>query len=242
MIHDSHDWGRDTQICCDLLRSQNGTIGSLSPYHHTPNHRQSVPIFFSNPDFLWSNDFAVPRFGQGGFRKCLERVYEEVTGRELEEVKQFGKPFKETYAFAERRLEELAKSYGGSLCNFSGNVRGTVSGNINGNASAGAGSNDMAVTRKTVFAVGDNIASDITGANHWGWRSILVRTGVFKDGPGNSTTDNTNANPFALRPDHHIPPDFLKLPTFNESLLEPTVLCDDIGEAVEHIIRHESLA
>lgn len=28
--------------------------------------------------------------------------------------------------------------------------------------------------------VGDNPASDIAGANNYGWRSILVRTGVFR--------------------------------------------------------------
>ena len=28
--------------------------------------------------------------------------------------------------------------------------------------------------------VGDNPASDIAGANNFGWQSILVRTGVFK--------------------------------------------------------------
>ncbi|CAN6628605.1 hypothetical protein TRVA0_011S03202 [Trichomonascus vanleenenianus] len=33
----------------------------------------------------------------------------------------------------------------------------------------------------TVYMVGDNPASDIMGANSFGWRSMLVRTGVFKD-------------------------------------------------------------
>lgn len=32
-----------------------------------------------------------------------------------------------------------------------------------------------------VFMVGDNPASDILGANRFGWKSLLVRTGVFKD-------------------------------------------------------------
>lgn len=33
----------------------------------------------------------------------------------------------------------------------------------------------------TVYMVGDNPASDILGANRYGWKSMLVRTGVFKD-------------------------------------------------------------
>jgi ribonucleotide monophosphatase NagD (HAD superfamily) len=82
-----------------------------------------------------------------------------------------------------------------------------------------------------IFGVGDNIASDITGANHYGWKSVLVRSGVFKD---EGLEDR-----YALKPNHHIPKDFMELPTFAPSQLEPTILCDDIGEAVEHILRHE---
>jgi FMN phosphatase YigB (HAD superfamily) len=91
-----------------------------------------------------------------------------------------------------------------------------------------------------VYAVGDNIASDIAGANHRGWRSILVRTGVFKD--DNNGADVAQGSRFAMRPQHHIPPDFLKLASFDVApLLEPTVLCDDIGEAVDYILLQESL-
>ncbi|KAI9272692.1 HAD-like domain-containing protein [Phascolomyces articulosus] len=36
-----------------------------------------------------------------------------------------------------------------------------------------------------IYAVGDNPAADIKGANNYGWTSVLVRTGVFQE-PGNS--------------------------------------------------------
>ncbi|ORY92158.1 HAD hydrolase [Syncephalastrum racemosum] len=39
--------------------------------------------------------------------------------------------------------------------------------------------------RPRVYAVGDNPAADIRGANDYGWNSILVRTGVFRES-GNS--------------------------------------------------------
>lgn len=51
---------------------------------------------------------------------------------------------------------------------------------------------DRVITRqlgykpKRVYMVGDNPAADIKGANEYGWSSILVRTGVFRDS-GNST-------------------------------------------------------
>lgn len=38
---------------------------------------------------------------------------------------------------------------------------------------------------RRVYAVGDNPAADIQGANGYGWTSVLVRTGVFT-GKGNS--------------------------------------------------------
>ncbi|KAG2177288.1 hypothetical protein INT43_007945 [Umbelopsis isabellina] len=41
------------------------------------------------------------------------------------------------------------------------------------------------VKLQRVFAVGDNPAADIAGANAYGWTSVLVKTGIF-DGKGNS--------------------------------------------------------
>jgi len=40
--------------------------------------------------------------------------------------------------------------------------------------------------RRRVYAIGDNPAADIQGANGYGWTSVLVRTGVFT-GKGNSS-------------------------------------------------------
>lgn len=39
---------------------------------------------------------------------------------------------------------------------------------------------------RNVYAIGDNPAADIQGANGYGWNSMLVRTGVFT-GKGNSS-------------------------------------------------------
>ena len=204
VLYESLDWGRDIQICCDILRSQNGVLGSLAPFQHTPHFSQEIPVYFSAPDFIWSNDFPVNRFGQGAFRRCMESAYQELTGHPLKVI-QCGKPMPFTYDFAEQTLDQLARKMGGGL------------------RAHGA--------RKMVYAVGDNLASDITGANHYGWKSILVRSGVFKD--------DGSADQYQLKPNHHIPKDLVELPTFHPSHLEPTILCDDIGEAVERILRSE---
>ncbi|KAI9031695.1 HAD-like domain-containing protein [Phycomyces nitens] len=67
----------------------------------------------------------------------------------------FGKPHGTTYAYAEHVIKNLAPG----------------------------GCSDESKPR--VYAVGDNPAADIKGANAYGWTSILVRTGVFTE-PGNS--------------------------------------------------------
>lgn len=46
-------------------------------------------------------------------------------------------------------------------------------------------SHNKSTSPRTVYAVGDNPAADIQGANGYGWTSVLVRTGVFT-GKGNS--------------------------------------------------------
>ena len=64
VFHDSQDWGRDLQILSDVLL-ENGA---------SPGERAQLPLFFSNPDFLWSNDFPEPRYGQGAFKEHLKHI------------------------------------------------------------------------------------------------------------------------------------------------------------------------
>jgi HAD superfamily hydrolase (TIGR01456 family) len=104
MFYDSTDWGHDLQIMCDVLRSDNGKIGTLSK---NPKH-QSVPLYFSNSDFVWSNDYPINRFAQGAFRLALETIYKKITGHKLVYTK-FGKPEKPTYEYASRILQEQSK-------------------------------------------------------------------------------------------------------------------------------------
>ncbi|KAK9468352.1 HAD-like domain-containing protein [Lipomyces arxii] len=113
---------------------------------------QTMPIYFSNNDLLWANEHKFARFGQGAFRSSLEKVFEDYTARKLRSVI-IGKPFIFTYEYAHKVLDEFrASRYG-----YAGHV-------------------------KRVYMVGDNPASDIRGGNDYGWHSILVRTGVYKDG------------------------------------------------------------
>ncbi|KAF9112028.1 hypothetical protein BGX27_004113 [Mortierella sp. AM989] len=152
VFHDSVDWGRDLQLCLDALASKGGALGTIKDSADLHSTTQSVPIYFSNPDIVWSNEYPVPRFGQGTFKICLEKIYKAMTNQELVYTT-FGKPMSNTYKYADTLLNMLAPLPIGP----------------NGQP-----------TKRTVYAIGDNPYSDIAGANAHGWDSVLVRTGVFR--------------------------------------------------------------
>ena len=58
-VMDPMNWRRELQIMCDILRSD-GIPGNLVD-------EQEVPLFLSCPDFEYSGEFHVPRFGAGTF-------------------------------------------------------------------------------------------------------------------------------------------------------------------------------
>jgi HAD superfamily hydrolase (TIGR01456 family) len=97
-------WGRELQICCDVLRS-NGVPGQLVD-------KQVVPLYNACADFEYATQFPVPRFGAGAFNRALMHLYHGVTGRDLQHV-QFGKPHGAQYEFAELQIQQLAKEWGG---------------------------------------------------------------------------------------------------------------------------------
>ncbi|KAI3654241.1 hypothetical protein MP228_000960 [Amoeboaphelidium protococcarum] len=198
VCHDSRDWGLDVQVACDVLRSEDGYLGTLSPSHHQPDFRQSVPLYFSNPDFTWANDFSVPRFAQGAFRLSMERLYYELTGHNLVVAAEYGKPFKAMYDYAKQQFREQA---GGQS------------------------------TIERVYGIGDNVSSDIVGANQAGWQSVLVKTGVWQEDQG-----------FQSPRKYHLPSSITKHNSKDrlQELITPKLIVEDVKEAIEKILEIES--
>jgi HAD superfamily hydrolase (TIGR01456 family) len=172
VFNDPRDWALDTQIILDLLLSHQGYLGTYSEKNgdeKLPNkgwQQDGQPaLFFSNPDLFWAAGYHMPRLGQGGFRAALEGVWRDVTdGAAPLRRKVIGKPYKETYAFAERVLREHRAEL---LERDSG---------------------EEVPKLERVFMVGDNPESDIRGANEFvspegtEWCSVLVETGVHRRG------------------------------------------------------------
>lgn len=96
-----------------------------------------------------------------------------MTGRQLAYT-MFGKPQPVTYEFADLSLERQAASAAAAA------------------AAAETGAQGASQTARTplkrrVYMIGDNPASDISGAAGYGWESVLVRTGVWSDAQGDPT-------------------------------------------------------
>ncbi|KAI9700900.1 MAG: hypothetical protein M1820_006661 [Bogoriella megaspora] len=172
VFNDPRDWALDAQIIMDCLLSRQGIMGTLSEKNgdrglSNRGYLQDgqPPLFYCNPDLWWAAKYHLPRLGQGGFREAMEGLWAAVTGgpREGVELKKtvIGKPFQETYEFAENRLEEHRVDL------FGEKAKGGLT---------------------KVYMIGDNPESDIRGANTYKspsgsqWESILVRTGVFNGG------------------------------------------------------------
>ncbi|KAI9802971.1 MAG: hypothetical protein M1825_002204 [Sarcosagium campestre] len=150
---DSRDWAGDQQIILDLLMSKRGRLGTVSP-----TFDEGPPVFFSHNDVVWSTSHELTRIGMGALRASLEAMFKAVTGKELRTTA-FGKPQSGTFHFATRLLQQWRKD-----------------------------THAIDKPPDTVYFVGDTPESDIRGANDFDleadnhWFSILVRTGVFKDG------------------------------------------------------------
>ncbi|KAH6686922.1 HAD-superfamily subfamily IIA hydrolase [Plectosphaerella plurivora] len=170
VFNDPRDWALDIQIIMDLLLSRQGIMGTYSSKNGNadlPNggwqQDGQPPLIFSNADLFWSTTYHQPRFGQGAFQAAIGGIWSQVTGgRELQKTV-YGKPFAETYKYAERVLNTHRAQLLGS-----------------------GGNGGKALTPlKTVYMVGDNPESDIRGANEYeskqgtDWTSVLVRTGVW---------------------------------------------------------------
>jgi HAD superfamily hydrolase (TIGR01456 family) len=152
---DSRDWAGDQQIILDLCMSKNGRLGTRSE-----TLDEGPPVFFSHNDVIWATNHNFSRIGMGALRASLEAMFKTITGKELKTIA-FGKPQLGTFQFATRLLQQWRKDTHG-----------------------------IDSPPDTVYFVGDTPESDIRGTNDFdesgeagnSWYSILVRTGVFREG------------------------------------------------------------
>eukprot|EP00092_Neocalanus_flemingeri_P084066 GFUD01105576.1.p1 GENE.GFUD01105576.1~~GFUD01105576.1.p1 ORF type:complete len:393 (+),score=141.71 GFUD01105576.1:122-1300(+) len=95
-----------------------------------------LPILACNMDLQWMAEAVMPRLGHGAFLLCLENLYKKVTGRDMIYTALIGKPSEITYRHGEHVLQQQALHTVG-----------------------------LPHPVKTIYCVGDNICTDIFGAN-----------------------------------------------------------------------------
>ena len=173
VFNDTREANSDIQLIMDLLNSQNGVVGTSRVLKEVKDRQEpSIPIIFSNNDFVWATDYNLPRFGQGALRIITEALYKEanqLSSKENLKSILMGKPFAIQYDFAHHVLIDwrdkilLKRTHDTQQYLPPLNTKPELS------------------PFNNVYMVGDNPASDIAGANINGWDSLLVRTGVYKD-------------------------------------------------------------
>lgn len=112
--------------------------------------QQTIPYYQCADDLLWATEAELPRLGGGAMREMLSAVMRSVTGENLHAI-MYGKPRCVAYAYAERQLKYYAEKIGWDSANM-----------------------------KSIFMVGDNLETDILGANAMGglWTSVHVLSGI----------------------------------------------------------------
>jgi len=163
-------FGQALEFCVDFLLSTN-------PFNIELEDQQPY-IIFANPDLLWRAEFPRSRLGLGAFKTALRAVYHErlqalglsgseISHREENRWIQLGKPMPNQYHFAERKMDQVLQSQ----------------------SPRGAGKTCI----DHFYMIGDNHATDIAGSTACNkiamsdptkrnWQSVLVRTGVWKNG------------------------------------------------------------
>ncbi|GMM32421.1 hypothetical protein DAMA08_051660 [Martiniozyma asiatica (nom. inval.)] len=114
VINDPRDMGSELQIVLDTLISKNGFLGTRRQLPLKNGDAPSIPIIWSNIDFLWSAGYSLPRFGQGAFRTAVRSIYKQLTGIELID-ECWGKPFTKAYNYAHRALSAEAQRIGSTI-------------------------------------------------------------------------------------------------------------------------------
>ncbi|NXY34957.1 HDHD5 hydrolase, partial [Pomatorhinus ruficollis] len=94
-----------------------------------------IPVLACNMDLMWVAEAQSPRFGHGTFMVCLENIYKKITGKDLKYEALMGKPSRLTYQYAEHLIRAQALQ------------------------------RSWEQPIQTLYAVGDNLMTDVYGAN-----------------------------------------------------------------------------
>ncbi|XP_066996972.2 haloacid dehalogenase-like hydrolase domain-containing 5 [Anabrus simplex] len=188
-----------------------------------------IPVLACNMDLQWMSEACMPRFGHGAFLLCLETLYKKITGLNLIYTALIGKPSEITYHHAHRMVLAHAQDIG------------------------------IFNSLKRLYAIGDNVYTDVFGANLYN-QYLSKRDGRRVTRQQQSIEDLLGANPhywdhaaescFSIlvetgvySPERnewltdHSPRDFLPV---EEKLREPKYIVENVSKAIDLVFREEN--
>ena len=201
----SHDAFNDIQVILDLLQSNQGVISPDILDNRNIYNRAQSIPLYMASDELFYPGPTAPRLGGGAFREMLCTVYSCATGT-LPHIIQYGKPRSISYKYAERQMEDITKRYFG-----------------------------WKNAPNHIIMIGDNIETDIVGANALGkpWISCHI-TGL-------QTKINTNSPYFigTLKPHHrnntYYDPEYVWIQSNMDKLVVPHYVCYNLNQLIREL-------
>lgn len=185
--------------------------GDLRNTTYCPLNYPHIPILACNPDLQFEAEANMPRFGHGAFLLCLESLYKKITGNDLAYTYLVGKPSDVTFRYAQQKILEQADKL------------------------------DIASQINNLYMIGDNVNTDIFGANLFNniianktndaekfnkiknFYSVLVKTGVYNE---NQTNNELN----------HMHRDFTR---FGKCYYKPNHIVEGVNDAIKLIFELE---
>ncbi|KAK1136177.1 hypothetical protein K0M31_000742 [Melipona bicolor] len=183
-----------------------------------------IPVLACNMDLLWVSEAPIPRYGHGAFLLCLESLYKKITGKDMIYSALVGKPSEITYYHANHVLRKHARSIG-------------IDHNVD-----------------TIYAIGDNINTDIFGANLYDkYLAYCAKEQVLKADKLKKLL-NQDINPPSAKAcisilvetgvhkrdsdfiSEHSPRDFLPV---EDGLCKPAFVVEHVGEAIKVAFKEE---
>jgi HAD superfamily hydrolase (TIGR01456 family) len=134
---------------------------------------QYFPIYACNADLVYNSNHPSPRYTQGAFLHAFQSLYSRYRHQDVK-IEYCGKPYQIQYQYAEKVLHQIHSQ----------------------NREKSQVSINRSPSLIRYYGVGDNPASDIRGSNRAGkdWQSVLVRTGIYREGDQLHKEDLPNYN------------------------------------------------
>jgi len=101
------NWESALQVITDLLLTDGNPAVVLNDNKTNKKH---IPVIACNRDLVFKAAADLPRFGHGAFLTCLEALYKNLSGQELEYKAFVGKPFEMSFQYAEMVANKIALS------------------------------------------------------------------------------------------------------------------------------------